>query len=141
MNPLLIGPIADLVKTIVGKIWPDPAKQQEAALALMELQQKGELAELDAQIKFATAQSDINKTEAANPSLFVSGWRPFIGWICGLGLATQFLIFPVIGAVSKIFGKDLPLPPLDLGTLMTLLFGMLGLGAMRTTEKIQGVTK
>jgi hypothetical protein len=86
-------------------------------------------------------QLEINKVEAVNPSVFVSGARPYVMWICGIGLTMQFLVSPVLIWGSALFGKTLILPPLDMGTLITLLGGLLGLGAMRTVEKIQGVAR
>jgi hypothetical protein len=84
-------------------------------------------------------QVEIDKIEAANSNLFVAGWRPFIGWVCGVGLATQFLIGPLFTWIAAMFGKTVVFPVLDLGTLATLLFGMLGLSGMRTVEKVNGV--
>ena len=111
---------------LIEHFFPDPEQADAAKLKLMELQQSGALAEM-------TGQLEINKVEAANPSLFVSGWRPFVGWICGMGLAYQFLVYPlVVGFVPEIHS-------LDMGTLLTLLGGMLGFGAIRMNEKINGV--
>lgn len=138
MNPLLIGPIADLLKTIIGKIWPDPAKQQEAATELLKMQQAGELADLQAQITLATAQTDINKVEAASPNLFVSAWRPAAGWVCVVGLGYSFLLQPTLawlGFVFKIAGP----PVLDDTVLLSLLGSLLGVGTLRTVDKIKGV--
>ena len=86
-----------------------------------------------------TAQTDINKAEASNPSLFVSGWRPAIGWVCALALAYQYLIRPLSGTVAGIAGIVIPpLPGLD-DNLWQLMMGMLGMGGLRTFEKVQGV--
>lgn len=116
----------DLGGKVIDRLFPDPVQAGAAKLELLKLQQSGELAEI-------TAQTDINKIEAASTSLLVSGWRPFIGWICGAGLGYQFLIYPVaVAYIPKIV-------MLDMGTLLTLLGGMLGFGYMRTTEKIKGV--
>lgn len=116
----------DLGGKVIDRLFPDPVQAGAAKRELLKLQQSGELAEI-------TAQTDINKIEAASTSLLVSGWRPFIGWICGAGLGYQFLIYPVaVAYIPKIV-------MLDMGTLLTLLGGMLGFGYMRTTEKIKGV--
>ena len=115
----------DIGGKLIDRLWPDPAQRDAAKLELLKLQQSGELAGI-------TGQVEINKIEAASASVFVSGWRPFIGWICGAGLGYQFLVYPILVAfVPKIV-------QLDMGTLLTLLAGMLGLGALRTTEKLQG---
>lgn len=116
----------DIGGKLIDRLWPDPAKAAEAKLELLKMQQSGDLA-------LITGQLEINKAEASNPNWFVSGWRPYIGWICGTGLAYQFLIYPILVAFQP------KIVQLDLGTLLTLLGGMLGLGAMRTYEKFQGV--
>jgi hypothetical protein len=90
---------------------------------------------LNAQLQ---GQLDTNKMEAASPKMFVAGWRPFIGWICGSGLGIQFIVNPIFTWIAALAKHPVQFPSLDLGTLMTLLFGMLGLGAMRTYEKTNG---
>jgi hypothetical protein len=115
----------DIGGKLIDRLWPDPSQRDAAKLELLKLQQSGELAGI-------TGQVEINKIEGAHSSIFVAGWRPFIGWICGAGLGYQFLVYPILVAfVPKIV-------QLDMGTLLTLLAGMLGLGALRTTEKLQG---
>jgi len=137
MNPLLLGLIGKVVE-VVGNI-VDPTKKAEAQLEIMKLQQASEFKDIDAQLALAQGQTDINKVEAASPNLFVSGWRPFIGWVCGSGLAFQFLLAPLITWGTNLAGHSVPVPSLDLSTLLTLLLGMLGLGSMRTYEKTKGV--
>jgi len=131
--------IAGPILKIVDKLIPDPQAKAQAQLQIIQMQQAGEFKELEAQLQLAKGQTDINQAEATNPKLFVSGWRPFIGWICGLGLASQFIIAPFATWAATLIGHPVTFPVLDLGTLMTLLAGMLGLGALRTTEKINGV--
>lgn len=127
-----ISAALDVGGKLIDRFWPDPATKDTAKLELFKSQQSGELAVMVNETALAKLQTDINIVEAASPNLFVSGWRPFIGWVCGSGLAYQFLIYPILIAfIPKII-------PLDMGTLLTLLVGMLGLGAMRTTEKLQG---
>jgi hypothetical protein len=130
-----------VIGKILDRVLPDKAASEAAKLKVMELTQSGELAQLDADVKLATGQMDINKIEAANPSLFVSGWRPAIGWICGSALGVQFLVAPLATWVAGLFGHPVVFPSLDMGTLMTLLAGMLGLGTLRTVEKTQGVAR
>lgn len=111
---------------LIDRLWPDPAQADAAKLELLKLQQSGELAQI-------TGQLDINKAEAQNPNWFVSGWRPYIGWICGTGLAYQFLVYPLlVGFMTEI-------KPIDTWTLLQLLGGMLGLAGLRSKEKIEGV--
>lgn len=125
---------------IIDRVLPDKEKAAEAKLKLLELQQSGELAVLAAETDLAKGQQEINKVEAANSSIFVSGWRPFIGWTCGGGLAYQFILRPLMIWVSGMFEFEPP-PPLEMDTLVTLLLGMLGLGGLRTAEKIKGVAR
>lgn len=128
----MILEILGIGSKLIDKLIPDPKAKAEAQLKLLELQQNGELAVI-------AGQSAVNLEEARNPNIFISGWRPFVGWICGVGLATQFLIGPLFTWISTLFGHATKFPDLDMGTLTTLLIGMLGLGGMRTVEKLQGV--
>lgn len=124
---------------IIDKLIPDPAAKAQAQLELLKLQQNGELAQLNADLELAKAQAATNTAEASNPNVFVSGWRPFIGWTCGAGLAVQFIAGPLCTWLAALFERTAAFPTLDTGTLLTLLFGMLGLGGMRTAEKFKGV--
>lgn len=85
-------------------------------------------------------QAEINKVEASHRSIFVAGWRPFIGWVCGLGLCWTFLGEPIIGMVASVQGTTVVLPEIRTGELVPLVFALLGLGGMRTWEKKQGLT-
>jgi len=114
---------------VLDRVLPDPAQQAAAKLELLKLQQNGELAQI-------TGQMEINKAEAASSSLFVSGWRPSIGWICGAGFAVQFVIGPLAEWGSALAGHPVKFPQMDTGTMMPLLLGMLGLGGLRTAEKL-----
>ena len=139
-----MGAILSLLPFIGGildKVIPDPQAKADAQLKVMELAQNGELAVLKSQTDLATGQIEVNKAEAANVSLFVSGWRPGIGWVCVAALAYQFLIRPFAVWTCLLYGVAIPeLPGLD-DNLWELLFGMLGLGGLRTIEKVKGVTK
>jgi len=127
-----ISAALDLGNTIINKIFPDPAQASAAKLELLKLQQSGELA-------IMTSQTDINKQEASSSSVFVSGWRPAIGWVCALALAYQYLVRPLGGTIASLLGFTIPpLPGLD-DNLWQLMMGMLGMGGLRTFEKIQGV--
>lgn len=114
-----LGAVADLATSVINKIWPDKTEQEKQQLA--------------AAVALVNGQLDINKAEATNPNWFVSGWRPFIGWVCGTGLGYQFLVYPILIAFHP------NIVQLDMGTLITLLGGMLGLSIQRTYEKVQGV--
>jgi hypothetical protein len=87
------------------------------------------------------AQIEVNKTEAQHRSVFVAGWRPFTGWVCASALAYHFIVEPVIIFVLSFFEIQLILPTFDMGSLLTVLMGMLGLGGLRTFEKSKGITK
>ena len=88
------------------------------------------------------AQLEVNKVEAAHKSMFVAGWRPFVGWTCGVALAWHFVLAPFIIFFSAYFGVELPeLPTFDMESLMTVLLGMLGLGGLRSFEKYKKLTK
>jgi len=130
LNP--VNALFKIGSQVIDRVWPDPEKAAAAKLELFKMQQSGELAAMAGQL-------DINKAEAANPSIFVSGWRPFIGWVCGSGFAIQFVIGPMAEWGSAVYGHPVKFPQMDMSTMMPLLLGMLGLGAMRTAEKIQGV--
>jgi hypothetical protein len=131
--------LADVLIGLGGKLidslFPDPFEKAKAQLELLKLQSQGKLAELAAEVQLATSQANINAEEAKSDSLFKSGWRPFIGWVCGSGLALQFIIGPLLSWGSRLVGYPIDLPALDLSVILTLLFGMLGLGALRTYEK------
>lgn len=127
-----------VIGTVLEKVLPDPQASAEAKIKLMELAQKGELAVLDAETKMALGQIEVNKVEAGT-DMFRGGWRPATGWACVFGLVYQFLLQPVLPWLVVVFGGSVPpLPPIDNETLMVLLTGMLGLGGLRTFERIKG---
>jgi hypothetical protein len=138
MNPLLVGGIFDLAGKVFDKLFPNPEEKAKAQLELFKLQQQGAFKELEAELQLSQGQMEINRAEAESPDFFRGGWRPFIGWTCGLGLFYQFLLRPVLTFILMVSeAKVQALPPLELDTLMTLLFGILGLGAYRTIEKLK----
>lgn len=135
-----LGSLFDFGSKIIDKIWPDKDEADKARIKLVELQQSGELALLAAQTDLAKGQLEVNAVEAASASMFVAGWRPAVGWTCVVGLLYTFLLRPLLSWLSGMI--DIPVPPmLDMGDLFTLLAGMLGLGGMRTFEKLNGVAK
>lgn len=138
LSSIIGSTVGDTVTKIIGmfKVDPTVALQKQTEIDELKLQLAGKLQDqLNAQLQ---GQLDTNKQEAASQSLFVAGWRPFIGWVCGSGLAIQFIVNPIFTWIAALAKHPVQFPSLDLGTLMTLLFGMLGLGAMRTYEKVQG---
>lgn len=124
--------------TIFDKIIPDPQQAADAKLRAMEMAQRGELAVLDADMRLALGQLEVNKAEAST-DLFRGGWRPATGWVCVFGLAYQFLAQPLLPWFAAVLGFAVPpLPAIDNETLMVLLTGMLGLGGLRTFERVKG---
>ena len=91
--------------------------------------------------KMDLAQIEINKVEAAHPSVWVSGWRPFIGWVAGLALALEFLVRPIVQWGLDISGQAIQLPNIDNQELYPILMGLLGLSTLRTYEKFKGVAR
>jgi len=131
----LLGKLVDPVSNILDKVVED--KDQKARLA----HEIATMAERHAQ-ELARGQIEINKEEAKSRNIFIAGWRPFVGWTCGLALFWHFLGLPVTLFVTGWFNlQHPPLPEFDMQSLMTVLLGMLGLGGMRTFEKFKGVTK
>ena len=128
------GPILDGVLRFI----PDPNKREEAK-ELFEGQM------LTALTGLVQGQLEINKQEAQHGSIFVAGWRPFIGWVCGMALVWNFIIQPLLLWIAWMMpelGIDMSTAPkLDSGELMTVLLGMLGLGGLRTYEKRLGVSR
>jgi hypothetical protein len=127
-----ITAVLDISGKVIDRIWPDPAQAASAKLELIKLQQSGELQEIAGQL-------EINKIEASNSNLFVSGWRPFVGWCCGAGCAWNWLGLPVFQFIFTSFGHPVNVYPADISEMMPLLFGLLGIGTMRTYEKVKGV--
>lgn len=128
-----------LLGGLMDKLFPDPAVAAEAKIKVMQMAQTGELAQLDADLKRATGQMEVNKVEATHSSLLVSGWRPFIGWVCGFAFAYKFVLAPAAAFILTAMGHPIALPVLDFTEMSTVLLGMLGIGGLRTFEKIKGV--
>lgn len=123
-----LGEVAGLATSIIDKIWPNKSEQEKA--------------ELQAALVVVQGQLQVNQAEAASSSVFVAGWRPFIGWVCGSACAWNWIGLPVTKAGLLLAGGPaLTLAPADLTEMLPVLMGMLGLGALRTTEKIKGVAR
>lgn len=107
-----------LARDLIGRFFPDKTAQEKE--------------QLSAVLTLMQGQMTVNAEEAKSPNVFIAGWRPFIGWVCGMGFAMQFVAGPLLSWGSRLAGKPVDVPPLDLGVMMPLLLGM------RTVEKVQG---
>lgn len=129
----IIGDILDTIGGLAGKVIVDKDKRNEIAFKVEELKDKSDErfhAELMGQI-------DINKIEAEHASIFVAGWRPFIGWTSGVGLGYHFVASPFVEIIARSLGYTEPMPVLDASTLLTLVLAMLGVGAQRSFDKLK----
>jgi len=130
MTPF-IGPIFELITTVIDRLVPDKAAAEKAKLDMAVAIQSQEF-------QIQLEQIKVNAVEAASPSVLTSGWRPFIGWICGAGLAYVSILEPVLRFIAQVgFDYDGEFPVIDNTFMMQVLLGMLGLlGTMRTVEKV-----
>ena len=130
MLQALIGPVTGLLDKFI------PDADEKAKLA----HEIATMSERHAQ-ELAKGQIEINKAEAAHKSMFVAGWRPFVGWTCGVALAYHFVISPILGFILVLAGVQIPMPTFEFSQLSTILMGMLGLGSLRSYEKMKGVQR
>jgi hypothetical protein len=123
-----LGEVAGLATSVIDRIWPNKTEQEKAELA--------------AALAVVQGQLEVNKAEASSSSVFVAGWRPFIGWVCGSACAWNWIGLPMakMGLVLA-GGPTLELEQADLTEMLPVLMGMLGLGALRTFEKTKGVAR
>lgn len=133
MNPLILGPLLEVGRTLIERFFPDQEARRKAEADFLKMAYEGEL-------KTVVAQLEINAKEAAHPSIFVAGWRPAIGWTCAAALAYSFVLHPFLVWYTSSKGIAPP-PQLDSSVLENVLWGMLGLGGLRTFEKTVGKTK
>jgi|TARA_R100001129_G_scaffold14453_1_gene9422 hypothetical protein len=135
MIQALLPSILPAVTDVIGRFLPEDKEARAKAERDLKAQLTTHLAKID------LAQLEINKTEAAHRSIFVAGWRPFIGWTCGVALAYTYVLQPILVFGLAQSGYLIELPKMDLGEMMPVLMGMLGLGGLRTFEKFKGVSK
>jgi len=133
MNPLLLGPIFEIGRSLIERFLPDPAAKAAAEMEFLKMAAEGEL-------KQVIAQLEINAREAQHPSIFVAGWRPFFGWAGGVGFVYAVMLQPLLAWVAVIKGVPVP-PELNLDLLWVVVTGMLGIGGLRTFEKAKKVSK
>lgn len=132
----ILGDIIDTVGELVSEVIVDPDKKNELLLELEKLKDN----QNERIHQELLGQVEINKIEAASGSLFVAGWRPFIGWVGGAGLAWSFILGPAIEYFARLNGWAGTMPEFQFEQLITIVLAMLGVGTMRTVEKIQGVS-
>ncbi len=125
-----VGALAKDVGGVINSFVETEEEKKAAEIILMKVQQEPD-----------KWQAKINMIEAKHRTIFVAGWRPFIGWVCGVSLAMNFIAFPLLEWGSKLFGKGILRPEMDTGALMTLVLSLLGLGATRTYEKLKNISK
>ena len=123
---------------MAGKVAQEK-ERQAAELELLRLTQMERMADKAQETQLALAQIDVNKEEAQNPNLFVSGWRPAMGWVCVGSFSYIFVFGPIITQITSYFGTPVSLPPVDINNMIYILGGMLGLGGLRTYERVKGV--
>lgn len=134
MSAALFPIAADLINNVLSRVLgPDKQKLAEAQAEMSKIM-------LSQEMQVTLAQIEVNKAEATSQHWFVAGWRPFIGWVCGTALAYHFILQPLLAFFFSAAGHPVALPVFDMDQLMTILLGMLGLGTMRTFEKINRTT-
>lgn len=129
----LIGPGMEMIKSLVDRI-PNPAEKQR-----VEMEMQAQLMKFAADQ--AQSQIEVNKVEAAHSSIFVAGWRPFIGWMGGVALGYAFLLQPILSWLLLMCGVSIPLPKPDTESMMALVTAMLGVTAARSFDKWKGTAK
>lgn len=131
MNPLLLGGVLEFGGKILDRLFPNAEERARAEAEMLKLTMEGDL-------KQVLAQLEINAAEAKHASVFVAGWRPFIGWACGAGFVYATLGLPLLSWLAAAQGWPAP-PVFDTEILQTTLYGMLGIAALRTVEKVKQV--
>jgi hypothetical protein len=131
----LLALLPTLLPTITGVL--DRVLPDQAAAAKAKLEMEARL--LEAAVAQSSQQAEINKVEAGHHSIFVSGWRPYIGWVCGMAMAWTFLLAPMLSWLLSVTGVVAVVPPLQTEYLLELVLAMLGLGGLRSFEKMRGV--
>ena len=129
----------ELGKTAIEKIWPDPTQRAKELRLLEGIRQTGDMAKLDAHVKLMVGQMEINKVEASSKSLFIAGWRPFVGWSCGFSLVYVSIIEPIARFIMLANDYAGEFPVIDTSLTIQVLLGMLGIAGMRSYEKTKGV--
>lgn len=133
MNPLILAPVMEIASNLISRWFPDPEKKAKAEFEMMQLLQTQDFQRVVGQLQ-------INAAEAAHQSIFVAGWRPFVGWCCGLGFLWASIGHSIFAYVAAV--RSWPAPPaVDTDVLLYVLGGMLGLGTLRTIDKSRAIPK
>ncbi len=129
------------ISELLDRLIPDPEAREKAKIELMKAESATALQQLQIAATADAAQAQINQMEAQHQSLFVAGWRPFIGWVCGVAFAYHFIAQPILAFAIANAGGEVKLPLFEMQELSTVLMGILGLGGLRTIEKIRKAGK
>lgn len=133
MNPLILGPVLELGRSIISRLFPDPAEKAKAELELLKMTSENDL-------KLIVGQLEINAREAQHASIFVAGWRPFFGWASGAGFVYATILQPLLAWWC--LKQNYPAPPdINVDLLWVVVTGLLGLGTMRSVEKVKSAAK
>ena len=130
---MMWGPIISVVSSVLDKVIPDNNAKEKAKADI-------EKALIDNAAQINLAQAETNKIEANHRSVFIAGWRPFLGWVCGVGFAWIFVLNPILQWGLALYGNNAVLPQLQTDVLMELTIALLGLAGLRSWEKAKGLT-
>lgn len=134
-----ITSVFELGKAAIERIWPDPIKRSEEMRKLEEMRQTGDIAILNAHVQLMVKQIEVNMAEAQHKSVFVAGWRPAVGWVCVAILAYNYIGVNLLEWASSVFDWTTSIPPRQsMSELWPVLLGMLGIGGMRSFDKMRG---
>lgn len=136
-----IDSLLGFASTIIDKVFPSADEAAKAKARLMEMNHEEVMACLNADLQIAMGQIEVNKEEAKSDSLFKSGWRPAVGWVCVAAFAYHYLLQPLLIFILAACGVPLALPVFPMEALLTVLLGLLGLGGLRSFEKVKGLNK
>lgn len=140
MAPLLT--VIPAISALLDRIIPDQTEREKAKIELLKSERAADLEELRLALSTDQIQAEINKEEAKQSNIFIAGWRPFIGWVCGIAFCYHFVLQPVLAfIIANLNNGKVILPNFDMSELSTVLMGILGLGGLRTLEKIKNISK
>ena len=137
MTPLLSALLPSITGTVGDLIDRFIPNKSEAAKAKLEMEAKL----IDSLTSIDVAQIGVNAEEAKSSNLFVAGWRPACGWICAIAMGYHYIAQPFLAFALTNLGYVVVLPVFNMNALETVLFGMLGLGSMRSFDKMKGTSK